>query len=432
ADDVVYYQPNGNQQGVAAMLQKWRTWNRCPSTGTRVTPYPVNKPNSRSVMEYWGPCDQSAVALLTLDGKGHWHSNDAAGVHTTIELWNFLKKYTLNGEGLPEVSISGPANNSTFTAPANITLTATASDPNGSIAKVEFYYGTTKLGEDATGPYTYTWNNVNEGDYQITAVATDNAGNKATSTAIRIRVNVPQGPYLGTIHTIPGRIEAEHYDVGGEGVAFHESDANGNQGGASLRTDEVDIETTADVSGTHNIAYILQGEWLEYTVDVDYTGNYILELRMAADGAGKTLHVEIDDVNVSGAITVPNTGGWQTWSTVSLDNVRLTQGKHILKIAFDASYMNLNYIDFKEIVTGHAPDPQLLDCSIYPNPSGAAGFNIQSPGLFQYEISDLSGLSVEHGKGTGSHIVGASLVNGAYLLQVSNPNGVSTHKIIKH
>jgi len=95
ADDVVRYQASGNQQGVVAMLQKWRTWNQCPATGTRTTPYPINRPNSKSVMEYWSPCKNSAVQLVILDGKGHWHSNDDAGVHTTKEIWAFFKKHTL-------------------------------------------------------------------------------------------------------------------------------------------------------------------------------------------------------------------------------------------------------------------------------------------------------------------------------------------------
>ncbi|MBC7391171.1 MAG: T9SS type A sorting domain-containing protein [Opitutaceae bacterium] len=96
SDNVVYYTPNGNQQGVVATLQKWRTWNQCPSTGTKTTPYPVNKPLSKSTMEYWGPCKNSAVQLVFLYNKYHEHSIDPAGVNTTYELWNFFKKQTLN------------------------------------------------------------------------------------------------------------------------------------------------------------------------------------------------------------------------------------------------------------------------------------------------------------------------------------------------
>ncbi|WP_169334030.1 glycoside hydrolase family 9 protein [Cytophaga aurantiaca] len=89
----------------------------------------------------------------------------------------------------PIVSISAPVNNATFAESATVNLTAIASDPNGTVSKVEFYNGATKLGEDATSPYTFSWTNVAAGTYIITAVATDNAGNRTTSAAITIKVN---------------------------------------------------------------------------------------------------------------------------------------------------------------------------------------------------------------------------------------------------
>ncbi len=82
----------------------------------------------------------------------------------------------------PVVAITSPANNATFTAPASISITATASD-NGSVAKVEFYNGTVFLGSDVTSPYTFTWTNVAAGTYTITAKATDNLGSSSTASA---------------------------------------------------------------------------------------------------------------------------------------------------------------------------------------------------------------------------------------------------------
>ncbi|QHT70947.1 PKD domain-containing protein [Rhodocytophaga rosea] len=89
----------------------------------------------------------------------------------------------------PIVSLTAPANNSTFTAGNNITLTATASDADGSVSKVEFYQGTTKIGEDLSSPYEFTWSNVAAGSYQITAIATDNLNAVTTSSVITITVS---------------------------------------------------------------------------------------------------------------------------------------------------------------------------------------------------------------------------------------------------
>jgi len=75
---------------------------------------------------------------------------------------------------LPQVSISSPANSTKFTAGASVTITANASDTDGTISKVEFFSGGTKLGEDLSSPYSFAWSNVPGGNYSLTARATDN------------------------------------------------------------------------------------------------------------------------------------------------------------------------------------------------------------------------------------------------------------------
>ena len=89
----------------------------------------------------------------------------------------------------PAVSLTGPANGATFTAPATITLTATASDTDGTVTTVEFYAGTTFGGSDTTSPYSVTWSNVPAGTYSLTAVARDNVGAMTVSGARDIRVD---------------------------------------------------------------------------------------------------------------------------------------------------------------------------------------------------------------------------------------------------
>ncbi len=256
----------------------------------------------------------------------------------------------------PVVSITAPANNASFTAPATVTITANASDADGTISNVQFLNGSTLLGTDATAPYSFNWTNIAAGTYTITARATDNSGAITTSTAITITVTtapVAQTPYGGTPWPIPGKIEAENYDLGGQGVSFNETTA-GNAGNA-YRTDDVDIETTADTGGGYNVGWIAQGEWLEYTVDVT-AGTYTLEARVASANSGGSFHIELDGVNISGAITVPNTGDWQTFQTVTIPNLSLSAGEKIMRIAMDASWFNINYVTFSSAsVTPNVP-----------------------------------------------------------------------------
>ncbi len=101
--------------------------------------------------------------------------------------------------GAPNVSITSPIEAASFTAPANITINATASDADGSISKVEFFNGTSLLGTSETSPYSYTWTGVAAGSYSLTAKATDNGGLSASSIPVNIMVNVPNtNGYCGT------------------------------------------------------------------------------------------------------------------------------------------------------------------------------------------------------------------------------------------
>ena len=93
---------------------------------------------------------------------------------------------------LPAVSITSPANNAIFSAPATITINASASD-NVSVAKVDFYNGTILLGSDNAAPFNYAWTGVAKGAYVITAIATDNLGGVTVSQAVSLIVNVATG-----------------------------------------------------------------------------------------------------------------------------------------------------------------------------------------------------------------------------------------------
>lgn len=112
--------------------------------------------------------------------------------NTKSKLVNKINQVFANGSTgnqAPAVSVTSPANNATFTAPAAISFTANASDSDGSVSKVEFYNGSTSIGTATAAPFTVNWSNVPAGNYTITAVATDNAGATTTSSAIALTVN---------------------------------------------------------------------------------------------------------------------------------------------------------------------------------------------------------------------------------------------------
>jgi hypothetical protein len=116
----------------------------------------------------------------------------------------------------PIVSLTNPANGTTYTAGTSIAMTATASDPDGSVARVEFYSGATLLGSDTTSPYAYTWNGAPAGSHSLTALAVDQQGlsTRSAARAITVTSSVPNqspsvsltSPASGAVFTLPTAI----------------------------------------------------------------------------------------------------------------------------------------------------------------------------------------------------------------------------------
>ncbi|MFY0624894.1 MAG: Ig-like domain-containing protein [Reichenbachiella sp.] len=164
--------------------------------------------------------------------------------------------------------------------------------------------------------------------------------NTCTETNVTVTITPAQSPYGGTNRTLPGTIEAEDYDLGGEGIAYHDTDTGNN--GNLYRTDDVDIEAR---DGGFNIGWGAAGEWLEYTVNAS-TGTYSIEARMASTTSGKTMVVKLDGTTL-GTINVPNTGDWGTFETVSIENIAITGGNDkILRLELVGGGMNLNWVKF--------------------------------------------------------------------------------------
>jgi hypothetical protein len=140
-------------------------------------------------------------------------------------------------------------------------------------------------------------------------------------------------PYGGTAAAIPGVVQAENFDEGGANVAYF--DASTTNSGGAYRSTGVDIATTTDTGGGHYVGWTKAGEWVKYSVSVATAGTYTLQTRLAALGTGGRFHVEVDGVDRTGPITVPNTGAWDAWQTLPTANVSLTAGPHVIRVVFD-------------------------------------------------------------------------------------------------
>ncbi len=150
----------------------------------------------------------------------------------------------------------------------------------------------------------------------------------------------PVGPQPFKPLSIPGTIQAEDYNLGGEGVAYHDT-TPGNEGG-EYRHDDVDIET---VGGVTDVGWIRNGEYLTYTANVT-AGNYTLSARVASPNSGRTFAVSVDGTPLA-TVAVPNTGAFERWTTTARIPVALGAGNHTVKLAFSGDGQNLDWIAFE-------------------------------------------------------------------------------------
>ncbi|MDE2031221.1 MAG: carbohydrate-binding protein, partial [Patescibacteria group bacterium] len=273
----------------------------------------------------------------------------------------------------PTVSITSPSNSSTISG--TVTISANASD-NVGVSKVSFYKDsdTTPFSTITTSPYTTSFDTktIPNGPHSFKAVAYDVAGNASTANTTDTVNNITESPYSGTPSPIPGTIQSENYDNGGQNLAYYDA-TPGNIGG-TYRTDDVDIENSTE--GTPDVGWINNGEWLKYTVNASTTGNYNIESRVASIYSGNNMKIAIDGTVIT-IVNIPNTGGWQNWQSVMTNNIPLTAGQHILKLSFVdptsslVNLFNLDYLTFTKAAIADTTPPTISITS--PSNGGTIG-----------------------------------------------------------
>lgn len=202
-------------------------------------------------------------------------------------------------------------------------------------------------------PYTTEYVPTALGKHALKAVvvATDGTSYERLSSIMAYN---PRTPYKGEIE-LPGIIEAENFDVCGEGMTYHDSDTQ-NEGGTSYRSNGggVDIVTG---NGGYAIGYTATGEWLEYTVNVKEAGKYAYSAIASSGvtGSGFTLSL-VEDGNLTTLckVNVPQTGNndWNNYQSIE-GNIapKLKAGKQTFRLTIDSPYCNIDKIELRCIVS---------------------------------------------------------------------------------
>ena len=218
------------------------------------------------------------------------------------------------------------------------------------------------------------------GSTTITFKAKDEGGLSATENVSLVVQDLftGQSPFGGYEISIPGRVEAEDFDEGGDGVAFSEEYSEWEPSAADnpYRVNSaVDIGLIAN-STDYGVGFTVSGEWLEYTIDVQADGWYTVAFNVAqyaleSEALGK-VKLSIDDADWMPANDMMYTNGWGDYQTIDYSHaLYLTKGIHLLKLDFVVGNVNVNYIDILDSPTNSRDILDDQSFNIYPNPTSS-------------------------------------------------------------
>lgn len=258
---------------------------------------------------------------------------------------------------------------------------------------------------------------LNEGT-QIIRINIDKNGFNLDSLKFTIHEPGEQKPFPDPENpaVIPGLIEVENYDQGGQNIAYYDT-SPGNSGGAYRTNEDVDLQTCN--AGGYNLGWTEVGEWLEYTVNVTQGGNYSIEAKVSSLDQSGGFTVDIRKIINSGETETSRiadfdfgpTGGWQTWQPKTSDIFVLAEGKHIVRINIVKSGFNLDSLKF----ISREPQEQ----KPFPDPNKPAVV----PGIIEAENFDRGGQGVSYFDSTSANEGGAYRLDERVDLQNCNLGG---------
>ena len=306
----------------------------------------------------------------------------------------------------------------TVTEGEEVTITATAESNSGKITHIDIFANDELLVNKWVAPYVWTFTPEKAGKYTIKVTAYDDQ-DKSRSASTDLIVFEPQKPFNGVAASIPGKIEAEEFDFGGEGNAYHDNDEeNRNKGN---RNEGVDMSNTA-------IGYTQKGEWIEYTVNIAKEGKYTMSAAVASGNDNSAFKLYIDNKAITGTVAVPNTGDWETFTTVKED-VQLPAGEHVLKLEIVSDWLDMDYMRFDDENSANGFKVISSDeVVVFPNP---ATTHISVSGVDEIDemvLVDATGRTVASSNTTELDI--PSTCKGVYSLRISTENNVIVKKVI--
>ena len=226
---------------------------------------------------------------------------------------------------------------------------------------------------------------------------------------------VPQTPYKEVAAKIPGKIEAENYDVGGHNKAFYDNDRE-NQGKA-YREDEVDVVDISDskcgdaACTGYAIGYTNEGEWVEYTIDVAADAKYDITANVATAFETSAMQLFIDDKEITESVVAPKVDSvWTTYKVIDVGSAELKKGEHVLKLLITGAYLNVDWIQFTD------PNATTIVKNVRFDAQKVSAYNVfGATGKFLGRVDNV-------GANLAQTLKNAGFANGMYILRAVGLN----------
>lgn len=256
---------------------------------------------------------------------------------------------------------------SVYVKPASISVTrdevvpisVNATLATKQISRVDLYVNDELLGSQTSAPYSFEYTPATSGRYELRAVVTADDGAEYIRHSGFTAYN-PRSPFAEPI-ALPGIIEAENFDCGPDGIAYHDSDTK-DEGNAHYRTDAPGVDIVA-CKGGYALGYNAIGEWYEYTVDVQKSGVYAYEAVIASGTSNASVQLSLSTkdglIPLTDNIVLPcyKESDWETYSSIyGRLLLPLQEGRQIIRMGVNGANGNidkikLTYIEENEALT---------------------------------------------------------------------------------
>ncbi|HSO85697.1 MAG TPA: glycoside hydrolase family 9 protein [Draconibacterium sp.] len=269
----------------------------------------------------------------------------------------------------PVLNVTSPLYDSKMGSDQPLKVKGNATDTDG-ISKVEIYVDARFYGISETGQFDVTINSVSYGSHTVTVLAYDSKGLTTEKTN--------KFSYY-PVSVIPGKVEAENFS---------------NMKG-------ITTQTTTDTDGGLNVTAIDAADFIDYSLNIQQAGTYLIEYRVASNSGGGKLELRKISQAVLSSIVVDATGGTQKWATIA-DTINLTAGKQTLRIYCVAAGWNINWINFEYLnptaVNDLSTNKEGISLMVLPNPvkgDFAVRFNLVELSPVEFSLHDIKGNLIE-------------------------------------